>query len=99
MRFADRLIEIFDEEVARLRALDPPEDRRDAFDRYLDAREDAIALLEQGREAAVQNDPQGYADAQAEVASGQVERAELARQSGLTACSRPLTGSPGGGSP
>jgi len=99
VRFADRLIEIFDEEVARLRELDPPEDRRDAFDRYLDARDDAIALLERGREAAVQNDPQGYADAQAEVASGQVERAELARQAGLTACSRPLTGSPGGGSP
>jgi hypothetical protein len=99
VRFADRLLEIFDEEVARLRQLDPPEDRSDAFDRYLAARDDAITLLEQGRQAAVENDPQGYADAQAEVASGQVERAELARQVGLTACSRPLTGSPGGGSP
>jgi hypothetical protein len=92
VRFAGSLIEIFDEEVARLRELDPPENRQIAFDRYLDAREEAIGLLERGRQAAEENDPRGYADAQAEVASGQVQRAELAREAGLTGCSRPLTG-------
>jgi hypothetical protein len=92
VRFAGSLIEIFDEEVARLTELDPPENRQIAFDRYLDAREEAIGLLERGRQAAEENDPRGYADAQAEVASGQVERAELAREAGLTGCSRPLTG-------
>jgi hypothetical protein len=99
VRFADSLIEIFDDEVARLSQLDPPEDRRDALDRYLDARREAIDMLEEGRRAAVQNDPQGYADAQAEVASGQVERAELGREAGLAGCSHPLAGSPGPGSP
>jgi hypothetical protein len=92
VRFAESLIDIFVQEVGELQALDPPEDEQEAFDRYLDAREEAIGLLREGLEAAEENDPQAYADAQAEVAAGQVERAELAQQAGLRECSRPLTG-------
>jgi hypothetical protein len=90
--FAESLIDIFVREVGELQALDPPEDDREAFDRYLDAREEAIGFLREGREAAERNDPEGYAEAQAEVAAGQVDRAELAQQAGLKECSRPLTG-------
>jgi hypothetical protein len=90
--FAESLIDIFVREVGELQALDPPEDDREAFDRYLDAREEAIGFLRDGLEAAERNDPEAYADAQAEVAAGQVDRAELARQAGLRECSRPLTG-------
>jgi hypothetical protein len=91
-RFAESLIDIFVQEVGELQALDPPVDEREAFDRYLDAREEAIGFLRDGLEAAERNDPEGYADAQAQVAAGQVERAELAQQAGLRGCSRPLTG-------
>ncbi len=91
-RFAGNLIEVFEDEVSQLEGLEPPAERRDAYDRYLDARREAIDLLEQGRQAAEENDPQGYADAQAEVAGGQVKRAELARESGLRECSAPLAG-------
>jgi hypothetical protein len=91
-RFAESLIDIFVQEVGELQALDPPVDEREAFDRYLDAREEAIGFLRDGLEAAERNDPEGYADAQAQVAAGQVDRAELAQQAGLRECSRPLTG-------
>jgi hypothetical protein len=91
-RFAESLIDIFVQEVGELQALDPPVDQREAFDRYLDAREEAIGFLRDGLEAAERNDPEGYADAQAQVAAGQVDRAELAQQAGLRGCSRPLTG-------
>ena len=45
VRFAESLIDIFVQEVGELQALDPPEDERKAFDRYLDAREEAIGFL------------------------------------------------------
>jgi hypothetical protein len=91
-RFAESLIAIFEDEVARLEALEPPEDARAAFDRYLDARTEAIGFLRDGLAAAQGNDPEGYADAQADVAAGQVKRSQLARQVGFSDCSRPLTG-------
>jgi hypothetical protein len=91
VRFAESLIDIFVQEVGELRALDPPEDQREAFDRYLDARDEAIGFLRVGLEAAERNDPEAYADAQAEAAAGQVERAELAQRAGLRECSGPLT--------
>jgi hypothetical protein len=86
--FAARLIELFESEVAELEELEPPAEREPAFERYLEARREAIAVLEEGREAAEDNDPQGYADAQAEVASSQVERSQLAEEAGLSDCSR-----------
>jgi hypothetical protein len=87
VRFARDLIAIFDDEVARLAALDPPQERQAAFDRYLESREEAIGLLADGLQAAQEDDPAGYADAQAEVAAGQVKRAELAREVGFEECS------------
>jgi hypothetical protein len=94
VRFAEDLIAIFDDEVAQLEALEPPEERRAAFDSYLAARREAIDALERGRAAAEDNDPQGYADAQAEAAEGQVQRAELAQEAGLNDCSRVAGGGP-----
>jgi hypothetical protein len=87
VRFAQELIAIFEDEVAQLAALEPPGERRAELDRYLDAREEAIGFLEDGRAAAEQNDAEGYANAQAEVAANQVERAQLARQVGFSECS------------
>jgi hypothetical protein len=95
-RFTADLIGILDQEVGELRALDPPDEKREAFDRYLRAREEAIGFLRDGLEAAQRNDAEAYAEAQADVAAGQVERAELAQQVGFTECGRPLTGGPAG---
>jgi hypothetical protein len=93
VRFTESLIAIFEDEVAELAALEPPGDRQDAFDRYLDAREEAIDLLADGQRAAEEDDAERYADAQGDVAAGQVRRAELAQQVGFSVCSRPLTAS------
>jgi hypothetical protein len=97
IRFAASLIEVFESEVSELEALDPPDESGEAFARYLEARREAIDALAEGREAAEANDAEGYADAQAEVASSQVERAELARQAGLSECSRVTGGGPSPG--
>jgi hypothetical protein len=91
-RFTEELIGVFEQEVGELEALEPPPDRAAAFDRYLEAREEAIGFLEEGLAAAEREDAEAYAEAQADVASGQVQRAELAQQVGFTECSRPLTG-------
>jgi len=94
IRFTEELIAVFEDEIAELEALEPPDDRGEAFDRYMEARRETVELLEQGRDAAEENDAEGYADAQAEVAAGQVERAELAQEAGLSGCSRVAGGSP-----
>lgn len=96
MRFAESLIAIFEDEVAQLAALEPTDDARAAFDRYVKAREETIGLLEDGLQAARENDAEGYADAQADAAAGQVERAELAQEAGFSDCSRPLARDAGG---
>ncbi len=99
VRFAESLIAIFEDEVGQLSALDPPDYVQAPFDRYVDAREEAIAALEEGRQAAEENDAEGYADAQAEVAEGQVERAELAQEVGFGECSAGPLAAPEEGAP
>jgi hypothetical protein len=95
-RFTKELLGIFEDELAQLEALEPPTDRRGAFERYLRARVRAIGYIEDGLEAAQGGNALAYADAQARVADEQVERAKLAKQSGLNECSRPVAG---GGDP
>lgn len=90
-----RLIGISESEVAEIRALNAPEELREPLDRYLRAREEGIAILREGQEAAERQDAQAYARAQAEIAEGQVERSELAQRVGFTECSRPLTAAGG----
>jgi hypothetical protein len=90
-RFTERLLGIFESELAELQQLQPPDDRRAAFERYLRARERAIGYVEDGLAAAKAGNALAYADAQGRVASEQVERTKLAHQAGFTECSRPLT--------
>jgi hypothetical protein len=97
VRFTHRLIVIFEDELAELEALEPPADRRAAFNRYLQARRRAIGYIEDGLAAARGGNALAYADAQARVADEQVERAKLAKQSGLNECSRPVAGGGGPG--
>lgn len=86
-----QLIEITESEIAELRDLDAPVDLEDALENYLQSREAGLGVLREGLEAAENQDAQGYAEAQAKIARGQVDRSQLAEKVGFSECSRPLT--------
>jgi hypothetical protein len=88
----DKLIKISRNELAQIDALNGPDELQAPLDRYLRAREDGIALLEKGLQAAEHKDAQGYASAQAKIAAGQVQRLKLAKAVGFTECSQPVGG-------
>jgi hypothetical protein len=92
-----RLIEISEKELSAIRDLDAPSEARPGLDRYLRAREQGIALLKRGLEAAREEDERGYAAAQAKLAAGQLRRLKLARAVGFTQCSVVASSSPEGG--
>jgi hypothetical protein len=86
---ADELIGVAAEELNELRSLRPPEELIDPLDEYLAARDAALELLEDGRDAAADRDAEGYGKAQAELAAGAKERRRLARAVGFEVCSQP----------
>jgi hypothetical protein len=86
------LIDISEGEVDRIRELEAPPSLQPPLDRYLAAREDGIEQLQKGLDAAQEEDAFAYADAQAEVAAGQVHRLQLAKAVGFNECSRVLFG-------
>jgi len=93
-----KLIAISDSELSQLRDLNAPSEVKPALDRYLKAREQGIAVLRKGLQAAENNDASGYAAAQAQTAKGQVKRLKLAQAVGFTQCSVPAaSASPSGG--
>jgi hypothetical protein len=71
-----------------LRDLEPSEEIRDTYDRYLEAREEVSDLLERGRQAAEGNDGAAFGKAQEEAAAGADERGQLARELGFEVCSQ-----------
>jgi hypothetical protein len=89
------LIDISENELGQIRALDAPQEVQRALDRYLAAREQGIAELKKGLEAAQARNARGYADAQAKIAAGQVHRLRLARAVGFSQCSRVSQGASG----
>jgi hypothetical protein len=88
---AESLLGISRQELEAIDELAEPDDLSGALDEYLAAREEGIATIRKGMEAARAGDAQGYADAQAEVAEGQARRAKLAQAVGFSECSKPLT--------
>ena len=84
------LIEISENELSQIRALEVPPQVQPALDRYLQAREQGIAELKKGLQAAQDKNARAYADAQAKIAAGQVQRLKLARAVGFSDCSRVL---------
>jgi hypothetical protein len=83
------VLSIHEQEIADLQALSAPEALRADLERYLAARERGLEPLREGLDAARTGDPAAYARAQAEAASGQVERTRLARAVGFSECSVP----------
>lgn len=72
---AEALIDVAQDEVSQLRALEAPPELETEFQRYLIAREDGIGLLVQGREAARRGDKRAYQVAQ----DTSVDRASVRR--------------------
>lgn len=91
------LIEISQEELSQIHSLEAPADVLPALNRYLQAREQGIALLQQGLQAAQDENATAYAEAQAKIADGQLRRLNLARAVGFTECSRVSGGNAGTG--
>ena len=87
----EEVLSIHEQEIADLRALSVPETLSADLERYLAARERGLEPLREGLDAARAGDPAAYARAQAEAASGQVERTRLARAAGFSDCSVPAT--------
>ena len=82
------LVGIATDELNELRKIRPPEELRDRYDAYLEARARSLELLEQGRDAAEDKDADAYGIAQAKAADGQPERLKLARAVGFKQCSK-----------
>ena len=90
------LIGISENELHELSDLGAPSDVQPALDRYLEARQQGIALLKEGLEAAENRDAQAYSAAMAKLAAGQLHRLKLAQAVGFDECSRPGGTSNGG---
>ena len=85
------LIEVAEEERDAIADLSEPETLSAQVDRYLEARERGIEILEKGRAAADDADPSEYALLQAELAATQIDpRFEIAGEIGFVECSKPL---------
>jgi ElaB/YqjD/DUF883 family membrane-anchored ribosome-binding protein len=84
----DELVAIATDELNELRNIRPPDELRERYDRYLEARGRAVELLEQGQDAAAEQNADAYARAQAKAAAEQPERLKLARAVGFKVCSK-----------
>lgn len=83
-----RLVDAAERAGSELRDLEPPENLRPAYDRYLDARDRAADEIKKGLEAADNQDARAYGTAQSAVARSAPERQKLARSLGFKACSQ-----------
>jgi pyruvate/2-oxoglutarate dehydrogenase complex dihydrolipoamide acyltransferase (E2) component len=85
---ADGLLGVAEDGQERLREMDPPEELSDPYDRYLEARDEVSDLLEQGKQAAEDQDGAAYGEAQEKAVSAAPERRRLARELGFQVCSQ-----------
>ena len=88
----DLLIQESENELTALRELEPPDELRQAYDRYLEARGRVLEFLRRGRDAAETQDSQAYLEAQAGVAKRAAQRQQLAKAVGFQVCSKVATG-------
>jgi hypothetical protein len=90
---AGELLGAADDAQDDLRDLEPPDEIRDDYDRYLEERDEVSDLIERGKKAAEDQDGDAYGKAQSEVAAGAPEREKLARALGFGVCSQRRAGS------
>ncbi|MCE3265436.1 MAG: hypothetical protein K0S15_145 [Solirubrobacterales bacterium] len=84
----EKLLQIATDSLNELRDIRPPEDLRERYDAYLEARARALELLAKGRNAAADEDAESYGRAQVRAAAEQKQRLRLARAVGFEVCSR-----------
>jgi hypothetical protein len=97
-KLTSTLLQISESELAKLRALTPPDDLKAAFDSYLASREKGVEMIKQANQAAADNNPQGYFAAISRLHQTQKQRSGLADKVGFTHCSQELVpGSPSAG--
>jgi hypothetical protein len=86
----EALIEVAEEERGGILDLGAPDSLAEDIDVYVADREQGIKVLRAGLAAARDDDPIGYEEAQAELASQQAKRQEVAQRLGFSVCSEPL---------
>ena len=86
----EALIEVAEEERDGILDLGAPESLSEDVDAYVADRERGIETLQDGLAAARKDDPIAYEEAQAELASQQPGRQEVAQKLGFNECSEPL---------
>src|SRR4051794_33219016 len=88
-RQVDALIDVSEQALDDLRSIEPPAELQAGYGRYLAARQRAIGFLEDGRDAAADRNAAAYARAKRRVAAQEATRLALARDVGLSDCSKP----------
>jgi hypothetical protein len=86
----EALIEVAEDERDGILDLGAPDSLAEDIDAYVSDREKGIKTLQAGLAAARDDDPIGYEEAQAELASQQKKRQEVAQEVGFNECSEPL---------
>lgn len=72
---------------SQLRELEPPDQLRSAYERYLDARDHVLDEMKRGQDAAENQDSRAYGAAQGAVARDAPQREKLAQSLGFKVCS------------
>lgn len=86
---AAALVDVSQQALDNLHQIDPPDQVKGAYNRYLDARERAIGYIDDAKNAAADNDGTAYAKAKRQTATTQPQRRQLALAAGLKSCSLP----------
>jgi hypothetical protein len=86
----EALLKVAEDERDAILDLSPPESLAEAVDAYIADRKKGIDTLQEGLGAARDDDPEGYEEAQAKLASQQEARQKVAQKVGFNECSEPL---------
>jgi hypothetical protein len=86
---AGALVDVSQQALDNLHQIDPPDQVKSAYNRYLDSREQAIGYINDAKDAASNNDGTAYAKAKRQTATTQPRRRQLALAAGLKSCSLP----------
>jgi len=88
-RQVDALIDVSEQALDDLRSIGPPQELEAGYESYLAARERAVGFLQDGRDAAADRNAEAYVRAKRRVSAEQGTRLALARDVGLSDCSKP----------
>jgi hypothetical protein len=84
--FVDKVIPLLQQGISELRALKPPAEAEDDYDRMLDETEKAVPAARKLADAAAENDGAAVQEALAEARKADQASDEIAAQLGLTGC-------------